>query len=325
MENTNDQRSRMWYKITCGLLLFVALFLTTMFLGGAGSTASEVWQMGIIFGAIMIILSVYEFIVWICGKGFEGKVATFRLIRLSMYLVAGILSFFAGIAPIAFSIGCIIYLLSPVARRVASVYGNHLKRNIIVNVIIGLVNLFIFVIGLSCLSLTMEREAYLSAVAGLVLIFTCLMGIGVTVLSSFNLKLLKKIVRKTFAGEILFGLLLLILSFSVAITSLEPSITDFGDALWYCFAIVTTIGFGDLVATSIFGRLLSVILGIYGIIVVSIVTSIIVNFYSEVKTNVDDEDELENGKADGEEEQEDVEDKAEENEEQKDKSEKKES
>ena len=71
--------------------------------------------------------------------------------------------------------------------------------------------------------------------------------------------------------------------------------------------------------------MLSVILGIYGIIVVSIVTSIIVNFYSEVKTNVDDEDELENGKADGEEEQEDVEDKAEENEEQKDKSEKKES
>ncbi len=46
---------------------------------------------------------------------------------------------------------------------------------------------------------------------------------------------------------------------------------------------MTTIGFGDITATSLVGRLLSVILGIYGIIVVALVTSIIVNFYSEVR------------------------------------------
>ena len=46
---------------------------------------------------------------------------------------------------------------------------------------------------------------------------------------------------------------------------------------------MTTIGFGDLAATSALGRLLSVILGIYGIIVVALITSIIVNFYGELK------------------------------------------
>ena len=66
--------------------------------------------------------------------------------------------------------------------------------------------------------------------------------------------------------------------------TLEPNVKTFGDALWYCFAIVTTIGFGDIVATSMLGRILSVILGIYGLVVVSIITSIIVNFYNEVKS-----------------------------------------
>ena len=60
-------------------------------------------------------------------------------------------------------------------------------------------------------------------------------------------------------------------------------IGSFKNAMWYCFAIVTTIGFGDISATTDFGRILSVILGVYGIIVVALITSIIVNFYGEMK------------------------------------------
>lgn len=46
---------------------------------------------------------------------------------------------------------------------------------------------------------------------------------------------------------------------------------------------MTTIGFGDMTATSTIGRILPVILGIYGIVVVALITSIIVNFYGEMK------------------------------------------
>ena len=61
----------------------------------------------------------------------------------------------------------------------------------------------------------------------------------------------------------------------------EDSITTFADGLWYSFAVVTTIGFGDFTAVTPIGRILTVLLGIYGIVVVAVITSIIVNFYNE--------------------------------------------
>ena len=80
------------------------------------------------------------------------------------------------------------------------------------------------------------------------------------------------------------ALLLMIIACSSIMSTLEPNMENYGDALWYCFAIVTTIGFGDVTAVTLFGRVLSVILGVYGIIVVALITSIIVNFYNEMKT-----------------------------------------
>ena len=103
------------------------------------------------------------------------------------------------------------------------------------------------------------------------------------VFSQISFTVLKKIVVKTHAAEIIFGLVLLIVTFAMLLTFFEPNMGKFTDALWYCFAIVTTIGFGDMTATSAIGRILTVILGVYGIIVVALITSIIVNFYGEMK------------------------------------------
>ena len=105
--------------------------------------------------------------------------------------------------------------------------------------------------------------------------------------SHFRFEVLIKVMRKSMAFEILSGLAVLIGCFSYAFTYLEESMKSYSDALWYCFAIVTTIGFGDITAVSAAGRVLSVILGIYGIIVVALITSIIVNFYNEVKDTSD--------------------------------------
>ena len=123
----------------------------------------------------------------------------------------------------------------------------------------------------------------------LIIAWQCVAHVGTIAFSRVDMATLKKIVKKTYAAEILFGIVLLIVAFSLVLPHLEEGIGTFGDAMWYCFAIVTTIGFGDYSATTTVGRILSVILGLYGIIVVALITSIIVNFYGEMKSEDDDD------------------------------------
>ena len=116
----------------------------------------------------------------------------------------------------------------------------------------------------------------------LILLRLILHVVGISI-SQMKLGILMNIIRETYVLEILLGLLLMILACSTVFSTLEESMTNYGDALWYSFALVTTIGFGDISATTVIGRILSVLLGIYGIVVVAIITSVIVNYYGEMR------------------------------------------
>jgi len=113
--------------------------------------------------------------------------------------------------------------------------------------------------------------------------FSSLISILAVSFSQIKIGILKEIIRKTYASQIILGMLLTMVAFSYALVYFDESFTSIFDALWYCFAVVTTIGFGDFTPVSALGRIISVILGIYGIIVVALITSIIVNFYGEMK------------------------------------------
>ena len=62
----------------------------------------------------------------------------------------------------------------------------------------------------------------------------------------------------------------------------EPDINRYGDALWYCYAVISTAGFGDVVAVTYIGKMCSVLLTIYSIFVVAIATGVVVNFYTQM-------------------------------------------
>ena len=99
--------------------------------------------------------------------------------------------------------------------------------------------------------------------------------------NELKINVINKVIRKSMVYEIILTLLILVILCSVYFTVVEPRMTSYVDSLWYSFSVITTIGFGDVYVTTTFGRILSVILGISGIVVVALFTSLIVNFYNE--------------------------------------------
>lgn len=64
-------------------------------------------------------------------------------------------------------------------------------------------------------------------------------------------------------------------------TVLEPGIDTWGDALWYCFVASTTIGFGDICAVTRAGRIITVLVAAYGILMTAMVPGVVVSYYME--------------------------------------------
>jgi hypothetical protein len=199
-----------------------------------------------------------------------------------LFAVCGGLFLFMDVA-ITYIPVTILHVIALIVDHVFSIIRNHKVRNVVPRALSILLLLFIvvcaFTLGgstalLYLLLLNIPRIFYY---------------IAQIVFSRIKMDALRKIMRKTYAAEILFGMLLLMIAFSIVLPQFEPGIPSFEDALWFCFAIVTTIGFGDFTAVTLPGRAISVVLGLYGIIVVALITSIIVNFYNETK-NTDDPD-----------------------------------
>ena len=184
-----------------------------------------------------------------------------------------------------------VYLSAIVANRICMIFEKKTVGATIYNIILAFLA---FMLGLVILAAGGAEFALPSMVLLLfIIIVVCFVEVLAFAFSKIQLKGLLKIIRKTYVLEILYGLALLIISFSFYFMVMEDSITTFGDGLWYSFSVVTTIGFGDYIVKSTISRILTVILGIYGIIVVASITSVIVNFYNEVKTKDKDDDKKE--------------------------------
>ena len=96
-----------------------------------------------------------------------------------------------------------------------------------------------------------------------------------------NLRMLWRIAKNAGADKALKGYGGFFLLIALLIWLLDPAVPTFRDSLWYCFVAGTTIGFGDIAAVSPLGRMLTILVSIYSIIMVAIATAVITNFYLE--------------------------------------------
>ena len=208
--------------------------------------------------------------------------ATARRYRTQMGLfLACAVAIFIWPTLLTMAIAGIVFMVSLIPDRVLSILRNRKWINILLNAA------FILFVLYSLWDVWAGEESQLIFIIVTMLFIACrsLIRIMSVTFARLRLDLLRDIVQQTYATEIIFGLLLLIASFSFVLIYTDTASFDgkYTNALWYCFAVVTTIGFGDMTAVSTIGRILSVVLGVYGIVVVALITSIIVNFYGEMK------------------------------------------
>lgn len=97
-----------------------------------------------------------------------------------------------------------------------------------------------------------------------------------------NVRILRRVLHETGAAKIWAGFIAFVLFSATVIRISEPAVGTWFDALWYCYAVVTTVGFGDIVVHSFLCRVLTVLLSGYAVLVIAIITGVIVNFFNEM-------------------------------------------
>ena len=306
MKNKQNIIKRKWYPAVTGLLAISTLGTTLALIrsmadGFSGDTAPEGGVPDIQFAmirtvgiALFVLLAVLHLIRFLYSVRQSRLLSLKHLIYTILSAYAALLLVRNGESASEWALACLLYMSAALIDCILTLIQKKNKWYILLIIVMILVVLIgvLAVFAIQEDDLVVQRSGSFLSVF-LLFILVDVQGVASIVpiaFSSIRMDILKKIIRKTYAAEILFGIILLIVAFSFILPAFEENISTFGDALWYCFAIVTTIGFGDITATSVVGRILSVILGVYGIIVVSLITSIIVNFYGEMKKEEAEED-----------------------------------
>lgn len=68
---------------------------------------------------------------------------------------------------------------------------------------------------------------------------------------------------------------------SLVLFLVEPGVKSYGDGLWFCFVSFTTIGFGDITAVTMIGRIMIIFITVYAIVVTAMIPGVIVSYYLE--------------------------------------------
>ena len=97
-----------------------------------------------------------------------------------------------------------------------------------------------------------------------------------------RLKLLWRVLKETGAYRTLVGFVVFFFIDAALIWILDPEVSSYSDALWYCYAVFSTIGFGDVVVGGMVAKLLSVLLTIYSIVAIAIITGAIVHYFTRL-------------------------------------------
>lgn len=100
-----------------------------------------------------------------------------------------------------------------------------------------------------------------------------------------NLELFFLIFKQTHMDKFLYGFVIYYIISCLILFWIDPSLETLGDAFWFGFMLITTIGFGDFTVTSVLGRVVAGLLGVYGIVLFGFVCGVGASYLFE-KTRI---------------------------------------
>ncbi|MCR6110933.1 potassium channel family protein [Bacillus sp. A301a_S52] len=88
-----------------------------------------------------------------------------------------------------------------------------------------------------------------------------------------------EILKTNSLDKVLVFLVAIIFVSSIPIQLLEPTINTYTDAIWWAIVTSTTVGYGDISPETVVGRLIAVVLMVFGIGLLGLVTSSVASYF----------------------------------------------
>lgn len=97
-----------------------------------------------------------------------------------------------------------------------------------------------------------------------------------------KLSLALKILRQMDVDKVIISFFIVVAISAIILARVEPQIDNVLDGIWYCFIAFTTVGFGDIVATTAIGRIITVLVTVYGVVIIALITGVLASYYQEI-------------------------------------------
>ena len=96
-----------------------------------------------------------------------------------------------------------------------------------------------------------------------------------------GLRRIGKLLNRTGTNKIFFAYLIVLLIGGILLSFIEPQVHGIMEGFYFCFVASTTIGFGDIVPVTVLGRIITIIVTLFGVLTVAMVPGVMVTYYTE--------------------------------------------
>ena len=96
-----------------------------------------------------------------------------------------------------------------------------------------------------------------------------------------GLKRIGMVLKRTGTIKIFFAYLILLCISGALLWAIEPQVNGLFEGIYFSFVASTTIGFGDIVPVTVLGRIITIIVTLFGILTVAMVPGVVVSYYTE--------------------------------------------